>query len=196
MEQAQIVVSKNGLKLTGAAKPGRNDYIRVRVEVVDDLGRAPHDAWNDAVCLASRVYGVMATEDGTVGQAVQVDGASGEKRNLPTKGRVFSLGLNLHGLRQRDVLARIAEATGAAKEVLAIVGTFSEHVNKGLSALKGGNYTEANAEAEKAAEIFRTQLPKWEQENVPTKRLHRMAMKILIAVDQAAYRARSAQLTN
>ena len=111
----EITIRSNGLRLVGPAKPKRNDFIRVFVNVTNDQGRSPGDAWNDAVSLAYSTYGAVANEDGTIGQCAQLVGADGSKRDLPTLGRVFSFGLNLWGRRQRDVLASIAASQEATR---------------------------------------------------------------------------------
>jgi hypothetical protein len=117
-----ITIKRNGLILTGPAKPKRDAYIRVSVvvdgaeyDVTDGpVGDRRHEVWSEAVSLAYSVYGAAATEDNTVGQLAQVDGADGRKRNLPCRGRVFSLGLNLWGKPARKLHERIA-AVAAGK---------------------------------------------------------------------------------
>lgn len=100
---------ENGLRITGDERPKRNAYIRARVEVLDDMGRTPNMAWDDAVSLAYKCYGAFATEDGTIGQICQLQGGDGRLKNLPTKGRVFSLGLNLWAKKITPIHKRLAE---------------------------------------------------------------------------------------
>lgn len=100
---------KNGLIMVGPDKPGRDSYTRVSVQVNDDRGRTPDQAWNDACAFASEVYGPWPTEDGTIGQHAQLIGASNQYRDLPTKNRQFTFGLNLYGYKIRPVHARIRE---------------------------------------------------------------------------------------
>lgn len=109
-----ISIERDGLRLTGPRKPKRNDYVRVTVKIVTDQfddakheGRGRFDAWAFAVNFASQVYGPIATEDGTIGQHAQLDGVDGSKREMPVKGRVFELGLNLYGRKIREVWTRI-----------------------------------------------------------------------------------------
>lgn len=110
----EITVRRDGMILTGPGKVRRDSFIRVRVEILTDDGRATaHDAWADAVDLAYSVYGAVATEDNTVGQLAQVDGVRGERKGLPVAGRVFSLGLNLYGFKVSDIRRRIAAAVPA-----------------------------------------------------------------------------------
>ena len=108
-KRESIKVERDGLELEGPAKVGRDcRYIRVSVKVVSSKQTHAHYAWADAVNLAYSVYGVIATEDNTVGQIVQVDGAHGEKRTLPVNGRTFSLGLNLYGRKVRELNRKLA----------------------------------------------------------------------------------------
>ena len=102
------IISK-GMKMEGCMNPMRDSYVRVSVEIIDDLGRDVETAWYDAVSLVQDIYGVTPTEDNTVGQIAQMYGADGSKRKLPVKGRVFSLGLNLYGMKVRKLHARILE---------------------------------------------------------------------------------------
>ena len=108
-----IVLTQDGLRLTGPRRPARNDCIGCYVEVIDAHGRTPNQAWSDAVSLAYRVYGRAPNEDGTVGQCVQLYGADGRKRHEPTHGRVFSFGINLFGQKRGDVWTRIDSAESA-----------------------------------------------------------------------------------
>ncbi len=98
-----MTIDHNGLRLYGPSKPHRGAYIRVGVMVLDPKGRTRSQAWDDAVQFAYETYGTTPTEDGTVGQAIQV----GKERPV-LEGATFSLGLNLYYHRQRDVLARIS----------------------------------------------------------------------------------------
>jgi len=107
-----ITVERDGLTLTGPGKPKAGAFVRVLVRINSHAGR-PHDAWADAVDLAYSVYGAVAVEDNTVGQLAQVEGVRGERKADPVVGRVFSLGLNLHGMRAGDVRRRIASAVPA-----------------------------------------------------------------------------------
>lgn len=99
--------TENGLRITGEDRPKRNAYIRATVEVLDDMGRTPNRAWDDAVSLAYKCYGAMPTEDGTIGQHCQLIGGDGRLANLPTKGRSFSLGMNLFGRKIREIHSRL-----------------------------------------------------------------------------------------
>lgn len=110
-----IEIRRNGLILRGPAKPKKNDYIRVSVTVDTDrydgpgsLGQPKFAAWDDAVAFARDVYGTTATEDGTVGQFAQCEGSDGRYKREPSKGRVFSLGLNLWGKPARKLAEHIA----------------------------------------------------------------------------------------
>ena len=103
-----IKVERDGLELEGPAQVSRDSYIRVYVKVVNSKQTHAHYAWADAVNLAYSVYGVIATEDNTIGQIAQVDGARGEKRTLPVNGRTFSLGLNLYGRKVRELNRKLA----------------------------------------------------------------------------------------
>ena len=105
-----IDLTSDGLRLCGPRRPARNDCIGCYVEVVEAMGRSPDQAWSDAVSLASSVYGRRPNEDGTVGQAVQLYGADGNKRDEPAQGRVFSFGINLWGQKRCTVWARIDRA--------------------------------------------------------------------------------------
>lgn len=113
MNDEIVTIKRNGLTLRGPAKPKKNDYVRVTVSVDTDrydpesIGKPKFAAWNDAVSLAYDVYGATATEDGTVGQFAQCEGSDGRHRIGPSKGMVFSLGLNLWGKPAKKVWERI-----------------------------------------------------------------------------------------
>lgn len=109
MAASNATFFRDGLRLTGPRVVKAGSYIRVRVTIERDYDR-PHDAWADAVDFAYAIYGAVATEDNTVGQVAQVDGVDGSRRNLPARGRTFSLGLNLYGVKVREVNARIRNA--------------------------------------------------------------------------------------
>ena len=113
MRTDTITLTQNGLRLRGPRRPARNDCIGCYVEVIDAMGRTPNEAWSDAVSLAYGVYGSFPNEDGTVGQCVQLYGADGRKRALPTHGRVFDFSINLYGQKRGDVWARIDSAESA-----------------------------------------------------------------------------------
>ena len=107
-KRGTIKVERDGLELEGPARVSRGGYIRVYVKVVSSKQTHAHYAWADAVNLAYSVYGVIATEDNTIGQIAQVDGAHCEKRTLPVNGRTFSLGLNLYGRKVRELNRMLA----------------------------------------------------------------------------------------
>ena len=107
-KRGTIKVERDGLELEGPARVSRGGYIRVYVKVVSSKQTNAHYAWADAVNLAYSVYGVIATEDNTIGQIAQVDGAHCEKRTLPVNGRTFSLGLNLYGRKVRELNRMLA----------------------------------------------------------------------------------------
>lgn len=106
-ERDTVTVERDGVRIIGPRKVKAGAYVRVRAEIIGDFERA-HDAWAEAVDAAYSIYGAVATEDNTVGQIAQVDGVDGSKRNLPAKGRVFSLGLNLYGAKVRPLNAKLA----------------------------------------------------------------------------------------
>ena len=103
----QIVVERDGIRITGPAKVRRNACIHVQANVMDFTG-LPHDAWAASVDAAYSIYGAVAVEDNTVGQVSQVDGVDGSKRDLPCNGRRFGLTLNMYGFKVRDLNARLS----------------------------------------------------------------------------------------
>lgn len=102
-----MTYTTNGIEITGPDKVKRNQYVTVYAQILDDRHGRPHDAWASACMVVSTVYGGWPVEDNTIGQLAQVEGVSREKQNLPSRGRIFSFGLNLYGMPTRPINERL-----------------------------------------------------------------------------------------
>lgn len=103
-----VKIRRNGMTLECKKSVRKDSFVRTTVTIDTDFP-TPYHAWHAAVKLGAAVFGVTPTEDNTVGQVVQLDGASNEKAHLPAKGRVFQLSFNLYGMGCRKINARIKE---------------------------------------------------------------------------------------